>query len=816
MKIIKIIILIIFVTTFHLLAQDSGPKFKTVALWLFDEQQGTYPSSVLNDSSPNDFPLVLGQGGMIVQGKFGNALEPVRVQKESYPSGEAKYGLKQLPSPPGRKIPPMSWMNADFCALMTMGQKHLRKDVGFLNPTKSKLNLGDFDWTVEFWFKPVKRTGQSGVVFEIGEGPRGENDKITRLSLDPDLKNFVLYNQPAGTKIKIPSDPDALSPQNNQWHHFAFVYSSDKKMLYHYVDGKMQGNPANCSLLALHPGDEAFMSIGRDGTWKDPLQGKLDELRFSEGIVYNGNFKVPESFSPFYNGGYKPAKLRKSQPLLFPANKKTSLPIKLGSRKYVFIDGAIIDKMKNIKFAVNPPKDIKMVFDDIGKSFRKHLTVVQDDSGLIRIYNSYGDDYLGVITSRDGEHFIKPDFGMHHKMDKNIVIPESVGGLGNPFIDPNGPQDEKWKYITGYHDRGIYLYTSPDGWHWKRWPTYLLPFRSGTQSCSFYDDQRGMYIGYHRTGIFRTPGGVTQRSSVITQETDVHQPWKFHPLSWQESLDSAKVLPLRKPQPWYLDNGPLSPPAPGLEFPHLFGPDSADPVGTDFYVTKAQKYQWAPDTYLAFPLAYFHYEKDGPPTRQVLGAPQMDRGSGPLETQIAISRDGVHWKRFGRPAYVGIGTYCGDTLHQIYMADGMVKRGNEIWQYFFGNEEYHSSWIKKKLRKAVYRVTQRIDGFISADSPYDKYGEIKTKPLIFNGNKLVLNINTGATGYAQVGLLDKKGKPIDGYSVDDCIYINGNFINTGVQWLRKGSDLSSLQGKVVQVVIRMRGSKLYSMQFINN
>ncbi len=114
----------------------------------------------------------------------------------------------------------------------------------------------------------------------------------------------------------------------------------------------------------------------------------------------------------------------------------------------------------------------------------------------------------------------------------------------------------------------------------------------------------------------------------------------------------------------------------------------------------------------------------------------------------------------------------------------------------------------------MYRVVQRLDGFVSADAPYDKMATIVTKPLIFKGNRLDLNINTSATGYAQVGFLDANGKPIKGFSVDDCVYVNGNFVNTEVQWLNKGKDISSLQGKPVQVVIKMRGSKLYSMQFI--
>ena len=47
---------------------------QTIALWTFDEQQGIYPSCVLADLSDNDYPLVIGPGGMIVEGKYGNGL----------------------------------------------------------------------------------------------------------------------------------------------------------------------------------------------------------------------------------------------------------------------------------------------------------------------------------------------------------------------------------------------------------------------------------------------------------------------------------------------------------------------------------------------------------------------------------------------------------------------------------------------------------------------------------------------------------------------------------------------------------------------
>ena len=151
----------------------------TVALWLFDENTGLYPSGVISDFSENDYPLVLGLGGKLVPGKFGNGLSANVYGDLDIPDGEVLFGLTQLPAPEGRNEQPLSWYNADFCALMTSGENHLRKEVGFVNATDSKLNLGDFDWTVDFWFKMDRPSEEFGVIFELGQGPRNENEAIT-------------------------------------------------------------------------------------------------------------------------------------------------------------------------------------------------------------------------------------------------------------------------------------------------------------------------------------------------------------------------------------------------------------------------------------------------------------------------------------------------------------------------------------------------------------------------------------------------------------------------------------------------------------
>jgi len=800
-----------FLLLVSILALASPVAAQTVAAWPFDEQIGIYPSCVINDVSGNDYPLVIGPGGRIVPGKFGNALEPTDQPSVDYPKlGSVLFGLATPQPAAGRKTEPLTWRNARFAALMTSGENHLRKEVGFANATKTGLNLGASDWTVEFWYMPTGSTGEAGVVFEVGEGPRGENDRITSLLLDKTRDSFTLVNQPSGTRVRIPTDRQAVTSRD-AWHHLAFVYLAQTGQLSHYVDGKMQGNPVKARLKPLEAGTEAYFTVGRDALWRNPLAGRIDELRFSSAALYNSSFTAPGSFSPLSNGKAKADKLAAGPPLLFAHDQPVAGPVRLDDRKHLFIDDALIAEMKDISFTVNPARLEEAVIDNIQGPFRKHINVVEDEKGQIRIYHGVGNDSLAVHVSDDGIHFRAPK--LSNGDAANVVIPEQTA-MGMVFIDPNAPPEERWKYISDYHRQGIYVYTSPDGFCFKRFPISVLPFRSGSQSNIFYDDQRRLYVSYHRSDFPVTRAGKTQREFVRTETEQLLKAWAFKPLTQAQIAEIAKTKPVHNLSPWYLDNGPLTPGGFGVEYPTAFGPDPAiDPVGTDIYVPKAIKYPWAPDTYLAFPLLYFHYEDDGPNTRQTLGEEARALGSGPVETQVAVSRDGIHWKRYPRPTYVGVGTHGADPINQAYMGQGMVRRGNEIWQYYFGEEAYHSSW-KKNTKRAVYRVSQRLDGFVSADAPYEREATLKTKPLVFRGNRLLLNIDTDAAGYAQVGFLDESGKPIPGWGLDDCVYISGDFLEKEVEWLGSGKDVSKLAGRTIQLVFRLRGTKLYALQFV--
>ncbi|MBI5693440.1 MAG: LamG domain-containing protein [Verrucomicrobia bacterium] len=780
---------------------------ETVAFFPFDEPVGLYPSSVLSDHGPAGIPLLLGPGGSIVPGKFGGAFSTAPQPPVNYPAGSVLFGLTPLPVPPGRTVEPLHWRNARFAALLTAGETHLRKEVSGPVPTATGLNLGAFDWTVEFWYRgePASPGSTDALVFEIGKGPRAENDHVTALLLAADRSSFRLVNQPSGTRATLASDRVALTSPA-RWTHLAFVHDAGRGTLSHYVDGRPAGAPVAVRLAALPAGPESYFSLGRDARWERPLPGALDELRFSRGVVYSAAFSPPgtQVARPDAGAPIRPPSV--TEPLRFAAKPgaTSAVVVALGSAKHLLIDDALFPEHTQVAFVPTPPLRIDLVAEITGR-MRKHLVAIDDGAGLVRLYAPLDDDRLGVLTSRNGLHFDPP----------RLLTTEDAG-TPSVFLDPLAPPAERWKMISGFGDRGIFLSTSPDGYTWTRLPTAVISARSASQSNLFYDDQRGQYLGYHRTDIGQNQFGKTERRFVMTATESLRPPWPFTPLTQADYERTAATLRLHRERPWYLDNGPLTPGGIGLEWPTVFRPrDGFDPDATDIYVPKAVKYPWAPDTYLAFPPIYYHYEGTQPPTRRVLGDRGRARGSGPIETQLMTSRDGENWSRHPRPVWLGVGAYPGGfDVQQTYMAHGMIRRDDEIWMYTYNSTAYHSGGKERKERRAIFRTVSRLDRFVAAEAPYDREATLVSRPLTFSGKQLVLNVDTGASGHIQVGLRHPDGSTIPGFGVDECVFVNGNELRYPVEWQPHGTDVSSLAGRTVQLVVRLRGARLYSLQFV--
>ena len=117
----------------------------------------------------------------------------------------------------------------------------------------------------------------------------------------------------------------------------------------------------------------------------------------------------------------------------------------------------------------------------------------------------------------------------------------------------------------------------------------------------------------------------------------------------------------------------------------------------------------------------------------------------------------------------------------------MEAAANELSVYV--SEASHQAEATERLR----RHTMRIDGFVSVTAPLSG-GELLTKPLVFDGNALVLNFSSSAAGDVRVEVQDARGHAIEGYALSDCHEVWGDDLARTVKW-GDTTDVSKLAGQ---------------------
>lgn len=468
-------------------------------------------------------------------------------------------------------------------------------------------------------------------------------------------------------------------------------------------------------------------------------------------------------------------------------------PIDCGDRKQLFIDRGLFADSRDIALRMNPPvkRGIALLAE---RPWEKEIgfcvSIVDDGEEAKMWYLAQGaGNVLCYAVSRDGIVWEKPSLGLfehHGTRDNNIVMPGVIETM--VFLDPSAPPESRFKAIAQRYwpdpDKGgFYVHTSPDGIHWKVSEQRVLPIAADSANQAFYDPRLGKYVVYVRAWVRRDVDkggeGLGRRRIGRIELDDVTVPWP--------------VQMIEKP---YHIWGEAKIPVLSSEVPTVFGYDEDDPARSDHYHPAAVLYSWADNAYFMFPSAYRH------PT-------------GLLDTQMAVSRDGVTWTRPSREPYVSLGTAEELDSGSIYMAAGIVRRGGRIFQYYGGYRGTHL-WgsVDPKPDEPlahIYRVEQRLDGFVSADAG-PAGGEFTTPPLTFSGTRLVLNFNASAMGACKVEILDEEGQACPGFSLGECDELNGNYLERAVSWVGQ-TDLSSLHGRAVRLRFVMRACKLFAFQF---
>ena len=176
------------------------------------------------------------------------------------------------------------------------------------------------------------------------------------------------------------------------------------------------------------------------------------------------------------------------------------------------------------------------------------------------------------------------------------------------------------------------------------------------------------------------------------------------------------------------------------------------------------------------------------------------------------SRDGQVFHRWGE-AFIRPGLRYTDNwvYGDNYQNWGLIETKSDLP----GAPDEISIYATEHYWRGAYtnlrRFVLRVDGFVSVNAPA-KGGEFTTRPVVFSGDRLEMNFSTSVAGSVRVEIQDAEGKPLPGYTLDDCPEIFGDHLERAVHW-EKGPGVGSLSGKPVRLRFVMKDADLYSIRF---
>ncbi len=489
-------------------------------------------------------------------------------------------------------------------------------------------------------------------------------------------------------------------------------------------------------------------------------------------------------------------------------------PIDVGSRRELFVEDTLIDTLAGgaeLRLHYPEPQEIALVHDAPWEGSGSGYHSVFRDGDKYRLYYKawhldLSDGKLKTnahplfccyAESDDGVHWRKPDLGIvefQGSKANNICIASGTYGplkvdAGHPAVfkdeNPDCPADAQYKAILRSRGpRGLLVFKSADGLHWSPMcdEPVITEGAFDSQNLAFWDPARGEYRAYWR--IF-TSGTTTEKVWKPGGHRAIRTATSPDLLNWGPHADLT-----------YVDSPPE----------HL-------------YTNQIKSYYRAPHLFIGFPTRYV--ERGWSDSMRALPEPEhreqrakahLRYGTALTEGLLMASRDGVHFKRwneaFLRPGIQRKGTWHYGhqyiAWHVVETVSALPGAPNELSLY--AGEDY---WTGDS--SALRRYTLRIDGFVSVWAPFDG-GELVTRPLVFDGKRLSLNFSTSAAGDVRVELQQPDGKPIPGFSLDDCHEVFGDELDRTVTWTG-GSDVTKLAGQPVRLRFVLRDADLYSFQF---
>jgi len=473
------------------------------------------------------------------------------------------------------------------------------------------------------------------------------------------------------------------------------------------------------------------------------------------------------------------------------ADTQPSPPLHIGTRRELFVDRFLVDRLDGTRLHLHEPRDEGAVlrFDRPWEGpHAGYTTVLKDGNRWLMYYRGIskltadGSEHerTCVAESADGIRWTRPELGLfafQGSKANNIILADAAPVTHNfcPMLDgrPGIPVAERFKAVGGTGDK-LFAYASSDGLRWRRLQDEPIltrkhvPFKHthlfDSQNLTFWSEHEGCYVCY-----FRVWDGLRRIARSTSKDFRAWSP--------------AVLMEQRH------DDGSGPRPAPTE---HL-------------YTNQTAPYFRAPHIYIATPARFFE-------GRQVLTESQAR----------ALNVNPAYFKDTSDAVFM---TSRGGTVYDRTFLEGFLKPGigPQNWvsrtnypalnivqtspsaMSFYVNHDYAQPTAHLR------RYSLRLDGFASVRAGF-KGGEFVTKPFVFSGRKLSINFATSAAGSLRFELQKADGRPWHGFALDACQEQIGNEIARLVTW-KSNADLGTIAGQVVRLRCALRDADLFAIRF---
>ena len=425
-------------------------------------------------------------------------------------------------------------------------------------------------------------------------------------------------------------------------------------------------------------------------------------------------------------------------------------------------------------------------------------TSVIRDGGRFRMwYNSNRESYQGLLVSyaesEDGIHFERRALGLidsDGSSDNNLVFTGGLNGvspeMGNVFVDPSAPEDERYKMIytdwegAHVHDtpfthnvgmlRGA---ASPDGLHWKRYYDNFLGKYCDSQNSACWDTDLERYVVYHRT--IGAHGGLNVGDLKVEEERRGRAVGRLESRDYRNWVSTGVALQA----------------------------DFHDGLNVDVYNGAYSRYAGAAHSHFLFPSFYYHYE-------------------GTFQVKVCTSRDNRTWFRPTRETFVPLGEPGDFDSFIISVAPGFVPIDDDHFALYYrsGNGPHGGSSVdlsaeeRKKTASRVSRVVFKRDRIVGIEAGAGG-GHFCTRPLRVSGHHLELNVEpTGPDAHVRAQLLSwDDEKPVEGYTFADCAPITADGLDARISWQGRDAIAPEVAQKPIRLHLELANMRIYAFQF---